>query len=317
MAAEGVEIATELIDLLAVFIVAAGVGVFVAKIGRFPYTIDLLLAGLSISTAGWVLGIDLGARFDVGLTHDLILLVLLPPLLFEGAATTDLEALRENLAAILALAVPSLVLSVVLLGILGQFVFGLPLLLSLLFAAMILPTDPVNVLAVFDEIGAPERLAVLVEGESLVNDGIGVVVFSTLFALVVNAPENVTAANLLTVDRVADVTAEIAAISGGGLLVGIATGYAVYRVMVDLDEHMTETVLTIIAACGSFLLAEHYLHVSGVIATVVAGLFIGNRGAEYAMSLRTKISIFNTLDTGAFIVNTFIFLAIGINTPHR
>ena len=85
--------------------------------------------------------------------------------------------------------------------------------------------------------------------------------------------------------------------------------------MVDLDEHMTETVLTIIAAYGSFLLAEHYLHVSGVIATVVAGLFIGNRGTEYAMSPRTKISIFNTLSTGAFIVNTFIFLAIGINTP--
>ena len=85
--------------------------------------------------------------------------------------------------------------------------------------------------------------------------------------------------------------------------------------MVDLDEHMTETVLTIIAAYGSFLLAEHYLHVSGVIATVVAGLFIGNRGTGYAMSPRTKISIFNTLSTGAFIVNTFIFLAIGINTP--
>jgi CPA1 family monovalent cation:H+ antiporter len=85
--------------------------------------------------------------------------------------------------------------------------------------------------------------------------------------------------------------------------------------MVDLDEHMTETVLTIITAYGFFLLAEHYLGVSGVIATVVAGLFIGNRGAEHAMSPQTKISIFNPLSTGALIVNTFIFLAIGINTP--
>jgi len=315
MAAEQVGIATELIELLAVFIVAAGVGVFVAKVGRFPYTIALLLAGLTISVLGWALGIDLQERFAVGLTHDLILLVLLPPLLFEGAATTDFESLRENLLTVLALAIPGLIVSVVLLGAIGQFVLGLPLILALLFGAMILPTDPVSVLALFEEVGAPERLSTLVEGESLVNDGVGVVVFSTLLALVTGSSGTVTAADLLRVDRLLDVTIEIAVTSLGGLLVGIAAGYAVYRVMVDLDEHMTETVLTIIAAYGSFLLAEHYLHVSGVIATVVAGLFVGNRGVEYAMSPRTKISIFNTLSTGAFIVNTFIFLAIGINTP--
>ena len=239
--------------------------------------------------------------------------MLLPPLLFEGAATTDFESLRENLLTILALAVPGLALSVILLGAIDQYVLGLPLILALLFGAMILPTDPVSVLALFEEVGAPERLSTLVEGESLINDG--VVVFSTLLTLVTGTSGTVTAADLLEVERLTSVTLEIAVTSLGGLLVGIAAGYAVYRVMVDLDKHMTETVLTIIAAYGSFLLAEHYLHVSGVIATVVAGLFIGNRGTEYAMSPRTKISIFNTLSTGAFIVNTFIFLAIGINTP--
>ncbi|MFB6353503.1 MAG: cation:proton antiporter, partial [Halobacteriales archaeon] len=103
--------------------------------------------------------------------------------------------------------------------------------------------------------------------------------------------------------------------SVGGTAVGLASGYLVYRVMVNLDEHMTEIVLTAILAYGSFLVAEHYLGVSGVIATVVAGLFIGNRGAEYAMSARTKISIFNTWETAAFVVNTFIFVAIGTTTP--
>ena len=315
MVAEQVGIPAELIELLVVFIVAAGVGVFVAKVGRFPYTIALLLTGLLISVLGWVFGIDLQARFGVTLSHDLILLVLLPPLLFEGAATTDLESLRENLPTILTLAIPGLIVSVLLLGLVGQYVLGLPLLLALLFGAMILPTDPVSVLALFEEVGAPERLSTLVEGESLVNDGVGVVVFSTLFALVTNTPDDVAVGDLLTIDRLLDVGADIIITSLGGLLVGIAAGYSVYRVMIDLNEHMTETVLTIIAAYGSFLLAEHYLEVSGVIATVVAGLFIGNRGAEYAMAPRTKISIFNTLDTGAFIVNTFIFLAIGINTP--
>jgi len=296
------------LDLLAVFIIAAGVGIFVAKAGRFPYTIALLLAGLAISI--------LDISFGIELSHDLILLVLLPPLLFEGAATTDFEGLRRDLWPILALAVPGLILSVLFLGVAGSYAFGFPLLIAMLFASMILPTDPVSVLALFKELGAPERLATLVEGESLVNDGVGVVIFSTLLGLVVTSQETGTPqAALLTLDTLGEAGIEIVVSSVGGLLIGLLAGYVVYRVMVNLDEHMTEIVLTLILAYGSFLLAEHYLHVSGVIATVVAGLFIGNRGADYAMSPQTKVSIFNTWETAAFIVNTLIFLLIGAKTP--
>lgn len=295
----------ELLDLLGLFILAAGVGIGVAKIGRFPYTIALLLAGLAASI--------LGIEFGIELSHDIILLVLLPPLLFEGAATTDLERFRTNFPLILALAIPGLLLSVLVLGYVGQYVFGFPLLVALLFASMILPTDPVSVLALFDELGAPDRLATLVEGESLLNDGVGVVVFSALLTLVREAGAGGEIA--FTPALVVDVSGRIVVASVGGAVVGLAAGYLVYRVMVNLDEHMTEIVLTVILAYGSFLVAEHYLGVSGVIATVVAGLFIGNRGAEYAMSPRTKISIFNTWETAAFIVNTFIFVAIGTTTP--
>ena len=306
--------ATE-IDLLVVFIIAAGVGIFVTKVGRFPYTIALLIAGFGVSVIQAISGIQL---FDIQLSHDLILLVLLPPLLFEGAATTNLESFRSNIVPILAMAVPGLLLSVLVLGFVGQFAFGFPLLISLLFAAMILPTDPVSVLALFKELGVPERLSTLVEGESLLNDGVGVVVFSALLALAEEARRtNTPASELLTPSRIGTTALDIAVTSVGGLLVGLVAGYVVYRVMVNLDEHMTEIVLTLILTYGSFLLAEHYLHVSGVIATVVAGLFIGNRGAEYAMSPQTKLSIFNTLETAAFIVNTFIFVAIGATTPVR
>ncbi|WP_408959277.1 Na+/H+ antiporter [Natrinema sp. 74] len=307
-----VEVAAELLDLLTVFIIAAGVGIFVAKIGRFPYTIALLLAGLAVSV------IDIGV--DIELSHDLILLVLLPPLLFEGAATTDLEYFRRYLGPILALAVPGLVLSVIVLGVFGQYVFGIPLIVALLFAAMILPTDPVSVLALFEELGAPDRLAVLVEGESLVNDGVGVVLFSTLLAVIVEFGPETSA--LLEPTRLTDFAFDIVVAILGGVIVGLVTGYAVYRVMVNLDEYMTEIVLTLILAYGSFLLAEHTLsdavpgvQFSGVIATVVAGLFIGNRGAEYAMSPQTKISVFNAWETVAFLVNTLIFLLIGAKTP--
>jgi CPA1 family monovalent cation:H+ antiporter len=300
-----IEVAALEIDLLAVFIVAAAVGILVAKVGHFPYTIALLLAGVGASV--------LGVEFGLELSHDIILLVLLPPLLFEGAATTDLERFRRDLLPVLALAVPGLLVSVALLGAAGAFVFGFPATVALLFAAMILPTDPVSVLALFEELGAPDRLAVLVEGESLVNDGVGVVLFSTLLALVLESEGGGVAALEPGVLGAAGI--EIVVASLGGLVVGLVSGYAVYRIMVNLDEHMTEIVLTLILAYGSFLLAEHYLHVSGVIATVVAGLFIGNRGAEYAMSPQTKLSVFNTWETAAFLVNTLIFVLIGAKTP--
>ncbi|MEF8777125.1 MAG: cation:proton antiporter [Haloarculaceae archaeon] len=305
MAAPGGIDITLLVNLLSVFIIAAGVGVFVAKWGHFPYTIALLLAGLTAS----VLGITME---HIVLSHDLILLVLLPPLLFEGAATTDLTHLRRNLGPILAMAVVGLVLSVTVLGVAGTYAFGFPLVVSLLFAAMILPTDPVSVLALFEELGAPERLATLVEGESLVNDGVGVVLFSSLLVYATGGQDPAT---LFTRAGMGELVIEVAVVSLGGLVVGLAAGAVVSNVMASLDEHMTEIVLTIILAYGAFVLAEHYLHVSGVIATVVAGLFIGNRGVETAMSPQTKISVFNTWEAGAFLVNTFIFIMIGVKTP--
>ena len=311
MAEAGIDVAL-LADILSVFIIAAAVGVVVAKVGDFPYTIALLLAGVGASVAG--------VTIEISLSHDLILLVLLPPLLFEGAATTDLERLRRNIVPVLGLAVPGLLVSVLALGVAGQYAFGFDLLVALLFAAMVLPTDPVSVLALFEELGAPERLSVLVEGESLVNDGVGVVLFTALLARI-GAEGAGGDPPLFSPAGAVDLGLNIAVVAGGGLVVGVAAGYLVYRVMVSLDDHMTEIILTIILAYGVFLLAEHYVHAlvgvhfSGVIATVAAGLLVGNRGAEFAMSPRTKVAIFNTWETGAFIVNTFIFLMIGVTTP--
>nr|WP_267622168.1 Na+/H+ antiporter [Halobium salinum] len=309
----GTHIVDQLIVLLAVFLIAAAVGTLVAKVGKFPYTVALLLAGLGMSAVLSVYNIPIVEQLfgQVSLSHDIILYLLLPPLLFEGAATTDLERFRRNLVPILTLAVPGLVVAVLLLGVVGTRAFGFDLLIALLFASMILPTDPVSVLALFEEVGAPERLSVLVEGESLINDGVGVVVFSTLLALVTSGTDPT---SLLNPAEAAGVAGEIVVVSLGGAVVGLAAGYAVYSVMVDLDEPMTEIVLTLVLAYGAFVAAEHYLGVSGVIATVVAGLFIGNQGAEYAMSPRTKVTVFNTWETFAFVVNTFIFIAIGVQT---
>ncbi|RYJ12964.1 Na+/H+ antiporter [Halogeometricum borinquense] len=296
----------QLIDLLTVFLIAGGVGALLAKIGRVPYTIALLLAGFAASIAG--------LEIDITLTHDIILLVVLPPLLFEGAATTDIDEFRSNFSVMLTLATVGLAASIVVVGVVSTRLLGYSLLLGLLFGTIILPTDPVSVLALFKQVGAPERLSVLVEGESLLNDGVAVVIFSALLALV-EAGDS--AADLATLEGIAELAGGIIFSAGGGAIVGLAAGYLIYRLMANLDEHMTEIILTVVLAYGAFLVAEHYLHVSGVIATVAAGLLIGNRGREYAMSPQTKTAVFNTWETAAYVVNTFIFLLLGVKTPIR
>jgi CPA1 family monovalent cation:H+ antiporter len=296
----------QLIDLLTVFLIAGGVGAVLAKIGRIPYTIALLIAGFGASIVG--------LEIDITLTHDIILLVVLPPLLFEGAATTDIDEFRSNFPVMLTLATVGLAASIVVVGLVATELLGYTLLIGLLFGTIVLPTDPVSVLALFKQVGAPDRLAVLVEGESLLNDGISVVIFSALLALV-EAGDS--AADLATIAGVGELAGGIVVSAGGGAIVGLAAGYFVYRLMANLDEHMTEIVLTVVLAYGAFLVAEHYLHVSGVIATVAAGLLIGNRGREYAMSPQTKTAVFNTWETAAYVVNTFIFLLLGVKTPIR
>jgi len=316
------EIAAQLINLLTVFLIAAAVGIFVAKVGRIPYTIALLVAGAGASL---VPGIHIG----IELTQEIILFVVLPPLLFEGAATTDLDEFRHYLPAVATLATVGLGISIVIVAAVTSYSSVAPfppvlpdfgfdrggasaLLVALLFGTIVLPTDPVSVLAVFDKVGAPERLAVLVEGESLINDGVAVVLF-TAFLAMIRAGEDPT--DLLEIGSFLGLVADIAIKSLGGAVVGGGMGLTVYYVMRNLDEHMTEIVLTVVLAYGAFLIAEHYFHFSGVIATVVAGLFIGNRGRKYAMSPRTKTAVFNTWDTAAFVVNAFIFVLLGAKTP--
>lgn len=294
----------ELIHIILVFVIAGGVGALTAKYVDLPYTIALLLTGIFLSFIGVQLGIEL--------SHDLIILVLLPPLLFEGAATTDLDFFRERSVPILLIALVGLIISILFLGISMNIIFGIPLLIALLFSTIILPTDPVSVLAIFKELGAPEQLSVLLEGESLINDGVAVVLYTTLLALIA---EGETAQSLLNISSIYDLFSSIGISIIGGLLVGLVIGYLSYLVMVNLDDDMTEVIITICLAYGSFLVAEHYLGVSGVLATVAVGLFVGNKSSNKAMSATTKLSVFNTWETASFIVNTFIFIAIGVLIP--
>jgi len=282
--------------VIELLLVAAVVAVLTKYI-RLPYTIALVLVGLGLGAVG-----DLS---PVELSTDLILLIFLPPLLFEGCLKMDLGLLRRNWRRVFLLAFPGTLVSTVLLGGGAYFALAwaglpLPLALALLLGVMLSPTDPISVLAILREHGVTHKLSVLVEGESLFNDGIGVVLF--LLAVEVATGHAVTISA-----GVGEFAREVA----GGAIVGYALGYLTYRLLAHIDDHLIEVVISLVLAYGVYLLADR-LHMSGVIAVVVAGLIIGNYGVLFSMGPSTRVSLAHFWDAISFIANSLLFLLIGL-----
>jgi CPA1 family monovalent cation:H+ antiporter len=279
-------------DLLLLLTVAAFVAVLVKRI-HLPYTTALVLVGVAVS----FLPIDI----SVHLSKDLVLLIVLPPLLFQGSLHMELDALRKNVLPVAALAFPGLVAATFLVGTMLHYVLDMPWLKGLLFGAMLAATDPISVLAIFREVGAPKRLRALMEGESLFNDGTSVVLFGALFAVLYEGASA----------SVVSVGLSFLKVCLGGSAVGFAFGYFCYRLMKSLDDHLLEVTLTVVVVFGSFLVAEIF-HFSGVIAVVVAGLIMGNYGKVFSMSKKTAETIDNFWEVADFLINAFLFLLIGL-----
>jgi CPA1 family monovalent cation:H+ antiporter len=273
--------------LLIVSVVAVAVRHF-----RIPYTVALVLAGLALS---------LRSPLGIELTPGLILSLFIPPLVFEAAFQINLNKLRENLTAILVLAIPGVILTMLLVGAIVSWGVGIPIQLALVFGALIAATDPVSVVAIFRKLGAPKRLEVLLEGESLFNDGTAIVIFNLAVVAYLTGQ----------FDPLQGVTSFVR-VAGGGLLVGLGLGWLTSRLIAQIDDHLVETTLTTVLAFGSFLVAEHMLHVSGVLAVVAAGLVNGNTGPQ-GMSPTTRIVVLNFWEYVAFLANSAVFLLIGLD----
>ena len=284
-------------SFIILFCIATAVAIAVRRL-RVPYTVALVIAGLALGS--------LRAVAVPHLTKELLFSVFLPGLLFEAAFHLDYADFRRHWAAISALAIPGVVAAVGLTAlIVTPVITGLALdtgftwAYGLVFGALIAATDPVAVTALFRQLHAPKDLSVMVEGESLLNDGTSIIFLTLILAYVTGATPS---AGSLVV--------EFVKVTGGGALVGIAVGVAISLVIRRIDEPMIEITLTTIAAYGSFVLGEQ-LHVSGVIATVAAGMLCGSYGRPTGMSPMTKVAVETFWEYVAFALNSAVFLLIG------
>ncbi|MGE5224123.1 MAG: Na+/H+ antiporter [Omnitrophica WOR_2 bacterium] len=277
---------TLIIELL---LVASLVAIAVRRL-RIPYTVALVVVGLLLTAQ---------SHTGFELTPELILALFVPPLIFEAAFHLNISDLRQNLVAILVLAVPGVILTMLIIG--GVLVFGtsLSLPVALVFGALIAATDPVAVVALFRILGVPRQLEVLVEGESLFNDGTALVLFNLMLAVAITG-------HFSLVQSILD----FVRVAAGGAVVGLVLGWAVSRLIARIDDYLIETTLTTVLAFGSYLIAEQ-LHFSGVLAVVAAGLINGNLGPQ-GMSPTTRIILFNFWEYLAFLANSLVFLLIGL-----
>ena len=303
-----------LFDFVAVLMVfAAGFSYINFRWLRLPATIGSMALALVFSVAIVVAGMfvpeversarALAGQFDF---NEALLHGMLGFLLFAGALHIDLGELAGHKWAIAVLASLGVLLSTAIVGgltwvVLGMLGFGPRIIDCLLFGALISPTDPIAVLAILKQTSAPPPLEIQIAGESLFNDGIGVVVFTGLLEIAMGEQKfDVPHLSILFLREVV-----------GGILFGLAIGWVVYRMLRSVDQYQVEIMLSLALVAGGYALAE-FLHLSGPIAIVVAGLLIGNHGRAFAMSPKTNEHLDLFWQLVDEILNAILFVAIGL-----
>ena len=306
---------TALFDIAAVIVTLAALfGYINHRFLKFPPSIGLVVIALMASLG--VIGIDalfpaLGfqaaarsalARIDF---YEALMKGMLSFLLFAGALHVDMGQLFSRKWAIGSMATVGVAISTVIVGFATYFFVGLiglpvPLAYCLVFGALISPTDPVAVLGILKTITIPESLQAKIAGESLFNDGVGVVVFTILAAVAAGS----------TAVSPAAIAGLLATEALGGAALGLAAGYLAYRAMKSIDEHNLEVLITLALVMMTYSVA-FAIHVSGPIAVVVAGLLIGNKGTAHAMSDTTRDHVQKFWSLIDEILNSVLFLIIG------
>lgn len=301
--AQGGGLLQQELGLVVLLFIAALVAILVRQFQRIPYTTALVLVGLILTLFPNFLAFDVSSDF--------ILAILVPPLLFEATLQIPWEKLKADLGIILLLAIGGTLLGTLVVGGVVMQTLGIPLAAALAFGALISATDPVSVISFFRSMGVSKRLSILVEGESLFNDGVAIVIFNLALLIGVTGIDSF---------GVGDAVMEFIIVSVGGLAVGMILGYVVSALILkNVDDHLIETTTTVALAFGSYVIAESFgkfvglegLHFSGILAVVAAGLMVGNIGLQNT-SPTTRLTLENFWHFAAYLVNSIVFLVIGL-----
>jgi CPA1 family monovalent cation:H+ antiporter len=282
---------------------------------KLPNTI-----GLTVITIFFTLGIFALSYFDDTLLNaeryiitqidfrSVLLDIMLSFLLFAGALHTDLKKLKKLRGPVLLFATFGVLVSTFLVGIAVYYMLhgiglDINLIHCLLFGALISPTDPIAVLGILKKANVPKKLEIKIVGESLFNDGVGVVIFLTIFGLA-----NGTGADFSLTNIISLFVHEV----GGGVLLGIFLGWITFRLMKSIDDYNIEVIITLAAVMTGTVIAE-YLHVSAPLAMVVAGLIVGGKKVrQQAMSELTENYVDKFWELIDILLNTLLFVLIGM-----
>ena len=280
------------IDRIEVLLLIAAVVAMVARRLHLPYTVGLTLTGVVLAF--------FHAPFELPLTKEIIFTAFLPPLIFEAAFHMHWRELRNDAPVVVTLATLGVVLAAVVTAAGLHYLAGWGWMPAVLLGLLISATDPVSVIATFKEAGVTGRLRLLVESESLANDGTVAVLYGVALAAA-------TGGNVSVAGAVGSFVVTVV----GGVLCGALVCGAVLLIAGRTEDHLVEITFSTVAAYGSFLLAEHF-HLSGVLATMTAGVMIGNLGSMGAFSDRGREAAKSFWEYAGFVANSLIFLLIGI-----
>ena len=281
----------------AFLLLIAAVVAMISRRLHLPYSVGLVVAGIVLAAMPFAPKITL--------TRDLVFTALLPPLLFEATLNIHWQPLRRDLSVITVLATVGVVISACVTAVGMHYLAGWEWISAIVFGVLIAATDPVSVIATFREARAKGRLLLLIEAESLLNDGTAAVAFAVVIA--VFAGQQVTAMH---------VAGLLWLTAGGGILCGAFVGVAALVLAGHTDDHLVEITFTTVAAYGSFLLANHF-GLSGVLATITAGLVMGTFRTFGRVSDRGWEALQTFWEYAAFVANSLVFLLIGMRLAHQ
>ena len=295
------------VELLILLLIVTLIVALLSRLMRIPYTLLLVIIGFIVGIVGLLSFLP-----HEHLDPNVVLYIFIPALLFEGAWNADLDRLEAEWLPIILLAIPGMVLSLLVVAVALHVGIGLEWLLALLVGAIVAPTDPIAVISLFQQLGVPDRLRILVEGESIFNDGTGGAAYELVLAVLlptlglaeVSGEPSFQNASAL------GIMAEVLWLIFGGFLLGLGVGWLVSHLLRRIDDRLVVITITIAVAYGMYLLGTA-LSTSGLLAVVGAGLVMGSYGRKHAMSPRTIEAADDVWEFITYLANSLLFLLLG------